>query len=165
MSQIVLGIDPGLNNTGWSVITLSSQNRLKILEYGVIKNKISDKVEKKLYNIFKNLTDIITQTTPNSIAIEEIFVNKNPVSSLKLGQARGIAILTSGINNIPLHEYKATTIKKTVTSNGHATKEQIRYTVHKIFPIIQTNIADITDAIAVSLCHIYHAPLQQTINQ
>lgn len=151
----ILGIDPGLHITGWGVIEYSGFH-LKYVSHGTIISKATESISLRLSNIFKQLSVVIDENSPEEIGIEQIFVNSNPVSSLKLGMARGVAICASGMKNLTVTEYPANKIKKTVVGSGHATKEQIAIMVQRLLNCENIK-ADAADALAIAICHAHHS--------
>lgn len=151
--MIVLGIDPGLIKTGFGVVDFKDNN-LKYIASGTIFTDASLSIEFRLKNIYDKINDIIKQYKPDFFSIEETFVNNNPTSSLKLGQARGVAILCAGENNIPVFEYKPNTIKKTVTGVGKAAKNQIGMMIKCLLPAVDLKTEDEADALAIAICHV-----------
>ena len=152
--MLVLGIDPGLLKTGWGLVE-NRNNTLIYIASGVIKNKQDNTLDEKLKNIFINLDEIIKAYKPNAFSIEETFVNNNPLTSLKLGHARGVAMLAGAINDIKVFEYSANKIKKTVTGVGKANKDQIVMMVKILLPKKKEfDTEDEADALAIAICHI-----------
>jgi crossover junction endodeoxyribonuclease RuvC len=151
----IIGIDPGLIKTGWGVIE-KINNQVKYIDSGTIKTDTKLLLSERLLNIYKNIDEIIKLYKPEVFSIEETFVNKNPLSSLKLGQARGVAILCASLNNIPVFEYSPNLIKKTITGVGKAHKEQMVMMIKYIFPRIQIEAEDEADALGVAVCHCNH---------
>ncbi|MBQ4874579.1 MAG: crossover junction endodeoxyribonuclease RuvC [Rickettsiaceae bacterium H1] len=152
----IIGIDPGLNCTGWGIIQVEN-NKVRYMDSGKIKTYSKTAIDKRLYRLHQELLTVLERHKPESAAIEETFVNKNPKSSLSLCQARGALLLTlsiAGIANISL--YPANHIKKAITGNGHAEKHQIIKTVEYIIKEVKGKIThDIADALAIALCHYY----------
>ena len=157
MSFIVLGIDPGLLKTGIGVIDYSV-NSPSYLYSNVLVMKSTQSQKDRLAFIFQSLREIIEKYSPKVISIEETFVNKNPSTSLTLGYARGVVLTLAGIYRIDLCEYSPNHIKKTITGNGHADKEQIKYMVQKLLSVnIPIKTYDESDALAIALT--YHKPI------
>lgn len=150
----ILGIDPGLHITGWGIIDYDGFH-LKHIAHGTIVSKPSDEMSVRLGNLFKNLSNVVEANSPNEISIEQIFVNNNPISSLKLGMARGIAVCVSGIMGLKVTEYTPNKIKKTVVGSGHAAKEQISVMVQKLLNCGSVKF-DAADALAIAICHAHH---------
>lgn len=153
--MIILGIDPGLIKTGWGVIQ-KINNEIKYVASGTIKTDVKLSLSDRLHNIFSNIDYIIKTYKPDNFAIEETFVNNNPLSSLKLGHARGVAILTASINNIPVFEYSPNLIKKSVTGVGKAQKQQMVAMIKYIFPNILLETEDEADSLCIAICHCNH---------
>lgn len=150
---MIIGIDPGINKTGFGIISEAGFSP-KYIESGTIKNRTDMKQSEKLNNIFSKIELLIQKYEVKSIILEETFVNSNPNTSMILGYARGIIILLAGIHNLPLYEYAPNHIKKTLTGNGHASKEQIQYMVRKILNIRKEfKNFDESDALAIALTH------------
>ena len=157
-----MGIDPGLNRTGWGVID-SDGNRLTFVAVGVIKPMASLPLYARLAEIDAGLEKAIALWKPDSAAVEETFVNKNAASALKLGQARGVAILTPARAGVEVFEYAATLVKKSLTGNGHAEKDQVGMMVKMLLPKSGEMSADEADALAVAICHAHHAQYQSKV--
>ena len=149
---LIIGIDPGLVNIGWGIIW-AEKNQLKFIACGTIITKSTSSITDRLAKIHHELTLIIEQYKPNQCAIEETFVNKNPATSLKLGQARGAIILSLALSNLPITEYAATLIKKSVVGKGRADKNQVESLVKYILPKAIINSEHEADALATAICH------------
>ena len=148
----IIGVDPGLINTGWAIIeSLGSHD--KYVSHGVIITKSNESLEKRLNKIFTELLVIFEKYSPEVVAVEKIFSNKNPESSLKLGKARGIVFLTAGRNNLVVNEYSPNTIKKNLVGYGPADKNQIIQMLKRLYPNIHLTSEDAADALAVAICH------------
>lgn len=150
----ILGIDPGLGITGWGIIDYDGF-RLKHISHGTIVSRPIDEMSVRLGDLFKKLSGVIENNSPDEISIEQIFVNSNPISSLKLGMARGVAICVSGIIGLNVTEYPANKIKKTIVGSGHATKNQISVMVQKLLNCGPVKL-DAADALAIAICHAHH---------
>lgn len=159
---VILGIDPGLLHTGWGVIDKNG-NSLKFIACGAIHSNIKASLSQRLAEINSGLTRIIECYRPDECAVEETFVNKNPLSSLKLGHARGAAMLTVSLAGLEPCEYAATLVKKSVTGVGRAEKEQVMMMVKQILPKADLTSADAADALAVAICHAHHANMNKLI--
>ncbi len=151
----ILGIDPGLNNTGWGIIE-QNQNTLSFVACGVIKPDAKADTGDRLYTIDAELEKIIGLYKPHTAAIEETFVNKSPASSLKLGMARGVAFIAPARSGIDIAEYGANKVKKSVVGAGHATKDQIQMMVKILLPKADFKSEDAADALAIAICHAHH---------
>ena len=149
----ILGVDPGLTRTGFGIIDVHSES-LKLIDYGIIKPKSSDKLERRLLTIFNDMSSIIKKYSPTVISIEDVFYGKNVKSALLLGQARGAAMLSAASSKITIFEYSAKKIKQSVTGNGNANKDQVKFMVASILNIKNLDIPlDASDALAIALCH------------
>lgn len=159
----ILGIDPGLQKTGWGIIE-SESNRLKFLGCGLVKTQAALPLYARLAELDDGLTKVIRQWMPDVAAIEETFVNRNPASALKLGQARGTCIVTPARLGIEVHEYAANLVKKSIVGTGHATKDQIGLMVKTLLPKCGKPKEDEADALAIAICHAHHAESKQRMN-
>lgn len=151
----LIGLDPGLRRTGWGVIDAEG-NRLHYVAYGVVAVADTGMLAQRLAELFRGLTAVLDRYAPEVAAVEETFVNRNAASTLKLGVARGVALLAPAERGLPVHEYPANVIKKSVVGFGHAEKRQIALMVGKLLPGAQAS-ADAADALAVAICHAHHA--------
>lgn len=155
--RCILGIDPGLRHTGWGVIR-QEDNRLSFLAAGRINPDPTLPMAERLKVLAEGLHKIIKTHAPDESAIEETFVNKNAASALKLGQARGAAMLTAAQAGLAVAEYSANTIKQTVTGFGHADKGQIQAMINILLPGAGKLAPDAADALAIAVCHAHHSP-------
>jgi crossover junction endodeoxyribonuclease RuvC len=151
----VIGLDPGLRRTGWGIID-SDGNRLRHVAHGVIVTPASASAGERLRTIFAGLDAALEEHRPDQAAVEEVFVNKNPASTLKLGQARGVAMLAPALRGIPVAEYAANRIKKALVGAGHADKRQIVHMARVLLPGVAIDALDEADALAVAICHAHH---------
>jgi crossover junction endodeoxyribonuclease RuvC len=150
----ILGIDPGLNRTGWGIID-SEGNRLRHIAHGVVTSDAADALSARLSSLYAELAKIIVTWQPAEAAVEEVFVNRNPASTLKLGMARGIALLAPAMIGLAVAEYAANLVKKSVVGTGHADKAQIAMMVGVLLPGCGAK-TDAADALAVAICHAHH---------
>lgn len=151
----LIGFDPGLRQTGWGVIE-SDGNRLVHIANGAVTTNAADDLATRLAQLHDGLVDVLSQYSPFEAAVEETFVNKNPTSTLKLGQARGIVLLVPAKAGISVSEYTPNLIKKSIVGAGHAAKEQVQMMVNTLLPGIEIANADAADALAVAICHAHH---------
>ncbi len=158
----IIGIDPGLNKCGWGVIETSGLS-LKHVANGVIKTDAKLSFSERLLNIDTELTKILETHKPQTAAIEETFVNKSPASSLKLGAARGAAIVAAARYGLEVAEYGANLVKKSVVGAGHADKNQIGMMINILLPGCQAENEDAADALAVAICHAHHTPSRHPV--
>lgn len=149
----ILGLDPGLRHTGWGIIDKNG-SVVSFVATGVISADTDLTLAERLAQIHKALAQVITDYKPQEAAIEETFVNVNPTSTLKLGQARGVAMLTPALYQISVAEYTPNQIKKMIVGVGHAEKKQVDMMVRKMLPTLPLDIPpDSADALAIALCH------------
>lgn len=151
----LLGIDPGLQKTGWGVIDMVG-TRLRHVANGVVHSQSQLPIAERLVELYDGLEAIIALHRPVASAVEETFVNKNPTTTLKLGLARGIALLAPAKAGLPVAEYPANLIKKTVVGAGHADKRQVEAMVSVLLPGCVIAGPDAADALAVAICHAHH---------
>ena len=149
----ILGIDPGLRITGFGIIEKNG-SKLVYIASGCIKSGDADLPE-RLKIILENLREVIAQHQPQQIALEKVFVNVNPASTLALGQARGTAICAAVDAGLPVSEYTALQVKQAVVGNGHARKEQVQEMVKRLLGLAGAPSADAADALACAICHAH----------
>ena len=150
----VLGVDPGLRNTGWGVIEQDG-GRLRHVANGVCHSS-GDTLGARLLSLYDQLADIVARFVPDAAAVEQTFVNRDAAGTLKLGQARGIAVLVPARAGLEVGEYAPNAVKKAVVGVGHADKRQIDHMVRLQFPGIEIAGPDAADALAIALCHAHH---------
>jgi len=151
----IIGLDPGLQHTGWGIIDQDG-SRLSFVAAGRISSVPSHALAERLAAIHAGLNAVIDAHQPAAAAVEETFVNKNPTSTLKLGLARGVALLTPALHRLEVFEYPANLIKKSVVGAGHAGKEQVQMMVRVLLPASSAESPDAADALAVAICHAHH---------
>lgn len=151
----VIGIDPGLRFMGWGVIDMAG-SRLRHVANGTIRTS-GRSVPDRLLTLFTQLQDVIERFAPETAAVEHTFVNKDAAGTLKLGQARGIALLVPAQAGLEVGEYAPNAVKKAVVGVGHADKRQIDHMVRLQFPGVTLDGPDAADALAIALCHAHHA--------
>lgn len=150
----VLGIDPGLRNMGWGVIEVSG-SRLSHIANGIC-HSVGDDLGARLLSLHMQLTDVIHTHQPDAAAVEQTFVNKDGAGTLKLGQARGIAMLVPAQAGLAIGEYAPNAVKKAVVGVGHAEKHQVLHMVKLQLPGVQVAGPDAADALAIAICHSHH---------
>ncbi|KGQ68805.1 crossover junction endodeoxyribonuclease RuvC [Gallibacterium anatis] len=150
---IILGIDPGSRLTGYGVIKQQGK-QLTYLGSGVIRTAVDD-LPSRLQRIYSGVTEIITQFQPDMLSIEQVFMAKNADSALKLGQARGVAIVAATNQNLPVFEYAARLVKQTVVGIGSADKKQVQHMVTRILHLSASPQADAADALAIAITHAH----------
>jgi crossover junction endodeoxyribonuclease RuvC len=152
---IILGLDPGLGCTGWGVIAADG-NRLSHIANGQIRTPAQAALSDRLLALADGLAEIIALHRPATAAVEEVFVNANPQSTLKLGQARGVILLAAAQSGITVGEYAARLVKKAVVGTGGADKVQVHAMVGRLLPGVKIVGADSADALAVAITHAHH---------
>jgi len=152
----VLGIDPGLQITGYGVID-SKKRSFKLIEAGVLTTLPKDKIETRLNKIHKSLTDIIKEHKPTVLVLEKLYSHyKHPATAILMGHARGAICLTAGVRNIPVISYPAKRIKKAITGNGNASKFQVQRTIADLLGVGGSiKYTDVSDALALAIGYIY----------
>ena len=150
----VLGIDPGLRITGFGVLDKTGA-RLVYVTSGCIKTPAAGNLAQRLKSILDGLREVIADVSPDQIAIEKVFVNSNPQSTLLLGQARGTAICAAVLHELPISEYTALQVKQAVVGNGHAAKEQVQDMVKRLLQLTGDPSPDAADALACAICHAH----------
>ncbi|CCW17810.1 Crossover junction endodeoxyribonuclease RuvC [Sphingobium indicum BiD32] len=153
--MILLGLDPGLGTTGWGLIAADG-NRLTHLGNGQIKTDSAMPLATRLLALDLALTDLILEHRPDGAAVEEVFVNVNPQSTLKLGQARGVILLNAARSGMEVGEYAARLVKKSVVGVGNASKDQVHAMVSRLLPGVKIAGPDAADALAVAITHAHH---------
>ncbi len=155
MTTRILGIDPGLRNTGWSIIDKTGST-YTFVACGVVHSTETKPLPERLVELHRALVQIIADFKPDTAGIEEIFVNKNPNSTLKLGQARAAVMLAPALAGLVVGEYTPNQIKKSITGIGHAEKTQVDMMVRSILKTVPEKIPpDASDAIGIALCHAF----------
>src|SRR6185295_18634730 len=156
----ILGIDPGLNTTGYGVLEFAS-GQPRLIEAGVVRSKDSGSapLAERLREIHDGVTDVIASLKPEVLAIEELYSHYDrPTTAILMGHARGVILLAAAQSGIPVHSYPSTQIKKTITGNGHAAKWQIQAAIRQELGLAaDPDPPDVADALAIALCHCYLA--------
>ncbi len=151
----ILGVDPGLRHTGWGLVDAAG-SRLVYVGCGSIATEAEMALAERLAIIHRALTKLVADERPVEGAVEETFVNRDPRSALKLGQARGVALAALALSGLLVAEYAANLIKKTVVGVGHAEKDQVAMMVKTLLPRSEARTPDAADALAVAICHAQH---------
>jgi crossover junction endodeoxyribonuclease RuvC len=151
----ILGLDPGLGTTGWGLISAEG-NRLSHIANGQLKTSTTEPLPKRLATLADQLDALLSEHCPDSAAVEEVFVNANPQSTLKLGQARGVVIMTAARAGLDVGEYAARLVKKAVVGTGGAEKAQVHAMVSRLLPGVKIAGPDAADALAVAITHAHH---------
>jgi len=151
----ILGVDPGLRRTGWGVIAMQG-NALSFVAAGTVRAPLDGELASRLVALHDGLAEIVAAHRPDEAAVEQTFVNRDASATLKLGQARGIALLVPARAGLAVAEYAPNAIKKTVVGAGHAEKAQIRAMVRVLLPRADFDSDDAADALAIAICHAHH---------
>ena len=151
----IIGIDPGLRNMGWGVIEQLG-SRLSFVACGTVHSSTGGSNGERLRQLHEGLAAVIALHAPGEAAVEETFVNRDPQSALKLGQARGVALVVPALAGLPVSEYAANVVKKTVVGAGHAQKDQVAMMVRVLLPLCDAASPDAFDALAVAITHAQH---------
>ena len=151
----IIGIDPGLRNLGWGIVDCEG-TRLSFVACGSVHSDAKLSLADRLRQLHDGLAAVIHAHQPHEAAVEETFVNRDPQSALKLGQARGVALLVPALAGLPVAEYAANLVKKTVVGAGHAEKAQVAMMVKVLLPKSDAKSADAADALALAICHSQH---------
>lgn len=158
----LIGFDPGLRHTGWGVVEVQG-NHLSYVADGTVTPGIDQSLACRLRELHCGLVDVLDMFAPEEAAVEESFVNKNFASTLKLGHARGVVVLAPALFGIPVAEYSANRIKKSVVGVGHASKKQVQMMVSSLLTGCKFTSADSADALAVAICHAHYSAMQKWI--
>ena len=156
----IIGIDPGLRNTGWGVIATEGARLIYVAD-GALHSDAAKPLAERLLELHAQLIDVIREHQPDEAAVEETFVNTDARATLKLGQARGALMLAPAMLKIPVSEYAPNTVKKAVVGAGHAEKDQVKHMVKLLLPKARMRTADSTDALAVAICHAHYRGSQR----
>lgn len=159
--EIILGIDPGSRCTGYGVITIQKKRQQCLANGHVLTH--CDHLSGRLHEIYKKISEIINQYQPQQVAIEKVFVHRNANSALKLGQARGAALVAAAVAALPIAEYSAKQIKQAIVGYGAASKDQMQRMVARLLNLSQLPQADAADALAVAICHSHSQHFQSII--
>jgi crossover junction endodeoxyribonuclease RuvC len=159
----ILGIDPGTGITGYGIIDVEG-NRLRHVDNGIIKTRSSDVLPLRLKTIYDGLTSILKEYAPESVAVEQVFMAKNPRAALTLGHARGTAVLAAVNLDLEVLEYSALQVKSAVVGYGHASKQQVQQMVKALLNLPEIAQEDASDALAVAICHANSRTLKQAIS-
>ncbi len=151
----ILGIDPGLRRTGWGIVTIDG-NRLSFLACGSLATDEKEGLARRLVAIHDGLRYVVDEYAPDEAAVEATFVNRDAVATLKLGQARGIAMLVPAAAGLPVAEYAPNLVKKTIVGAGHCEKAQIRMMIGVLLPKADPQSEDAADALAIAVTHAHH---------
>ncbi|MGH6658720.1 MAG: crossover junction endodeoxyribonuclease RuvC [Sphingomicrobium sp.] len=152
---MILGLDPGLGTTGWGLVRADG-NRLSHVANGQLKTDVKEALPNRLSHLASQLEALLADKAPDCAAVEEVFVNKNPQSTLKLGQARGVVLMCAARAGLEVGEYAARLVKKAVVGTGNADKNQVHAMVARLLPGVAIAGPDAGDALAVAITHAHH---------
>ena len=158
----LLGLDPGLRTTGWGVIE-AVDNRLTFIAAGTVSSDSALSLAARLAQLHEGINQVLIDFAPFEAAVEETFVNKNPQSTLKLGQARGVVLLAPALQGLPVAEYSPSSVKQAVVGSGRAAKDQVSMMVRVLLPGCNVTQADAADALAVAITHAHHRETAQRL--
>jgi crossover junction endodeoxyribonuclease RuvC len=153
--MLVLGIDPGLQKTGWGIVR-AENGRLSYIASGIVKTNSKLPLYARLATIDDGLGKVVAMYQPETAAVEETFVNCNPASALKLGQARGVCVVAISRSGLEVYDYAANLVKKSLVGVGHASKDQMGMMIKTLLPKSGVLKEDEADALAVAICHAHH---------
>ena len=153
--MIIIGLDPGLGCTGWGIIAAEG-NRLSHVANGQVRTDPKDRLPVRLVRLEAALSEVLDLHRPAAAAVEEVFLNENPQSTLKLGQARGVVLLVAARRGIDVGEYAPRLVKKAVVGTGGAEKAQVHAMIQRLLPGVKISGADAADALAVAITHAHH---------
>jgi len=159
----ILGIDPGTGITGYGIIDVDG-NRIRHVDNGIIKTRSSEVLPLRLKAIYDGLTSILKEYTPEAVAVEQVFMAKNPRAALTLGHARGTAVLSAVNHGLEVHEYSALQVKSAVVGYGHASKQQVQQMIKVLLTLPEVAQEDAADALAVAICHANSRTLRLAVS-
>ena len=162
--MIILGLDPGLGTTGWGLIRADG-NRLSHLANGQLKTDAKQSLPDRLSNLASQLEALLSEHHPQAAAVEEVFVNKNPQSTLKLAHARGVALMIAARAGLEVGEYAARLVKKAVVGTGAAEKVQVHAMIQRLLPGVPITGPDAADALAVAITHAHHLASSHSLSR
>src|SRR5919112_64723 len=151
----ILGLDPGLRRTGWGLVTIEG-TKLAFVGCGTVVSEQKDSLALRLTQLHAGISRVVRELSPDEVAVEETFVNKDAQATLKLGHARAIALLVPALAGLSVAEYAANLVKKTVVGSGHADKRQIHAMVRVLLPKADPASDDAADALAIAITHAHH---------
>ena len=155
--MLIIGLDPSLSCTGWGIVARDG-NRLAHIANGQVRTDPAVSLPERLVTLDRELADVIARLRPDVGAVEEVFVNKNPQSTLKLGHARGVCLLAVARAGLPVHEYATRLVKKALVGTGAAEKAQVQAMLKVLLPGVKLAGADAADALAVAIAHAHMGP-------
>lgn len=163
-TERILGIDPGTVATGWGIVEMAG-GRLVHIDHGTIASSSGLAQAMRLKRIYQGLQEVVARHRPDGVSLEKVFFAQNAASALKLGQARGIALLAAAENDLALHEYASVEIKQSVVGYGHASKEQVQKMVASLLRLAESIAADAADALAAAICDLHQRAFQDRVKE
>ncbi len=160
----IIGIDPGLRFTGWGVVETQGSS-LRFVASGTIKSNAKMDLASRLCQIHEGLVEVLHTYRPDEASVEKTFVNKDAVATLKLGQARGVALLVPALAGLPVAEYAPNQVKKSVIGVGHGDKAQIKMMVNMLLPKASFDSDDAADGLAIAICHVHNRGAQELLKR
>lgn len=160
----IIGLDPGLNHTGWGIIDAAGHSLHYVACGRITTAAKSDTMGERLTTLYTKLKTILETHMPHEAAVEETFVNKNALSALKLGMARGVVMLAPAHAGMDVSEYAANVVKKSISGYGHADKNQVAQMIKMLMPAAELQSPDAADALAIAVCHAHHRASNQLLN-
>lgn len=158
----IIGIDPGSRITGYGVVEKNGSKTLHV-DNGCLTTRSSDPFPDRLDRIYRGLLEIFSKYRPDAVAIEEVFFAKNVASSIKLGEARGVALLAAVQSRVPIFEYATREVKQAITGYGQASKEQVQKMIQRLLGLPEVAQVDASDALAVAICHLQSYKLKKVV--
>ncbi|EPP34866.1 crossover junction endodeoxyribonuclease RuvC [Chlamydia ibidis] len=158
MPQLIMGIDPGTQVTGYGIIAVEMRYQIRAHSYGAIRLSPKKDLANRYKQLFLTISEVIENIQPDAVVLETQYVHKNPQSTIKLGMARGIILLAASLKNIPVFEYTPNVAKKAVVGKGNASKQQVQLMVSKILnipDILDAKFEDVADAFSLAICHTH----------
>jgi crossover junction endodeoxyribonuclease RuvC len=156
VTRRLLGIDPGLQKMGWGVIDVTG-NRLSHVAHGTVTSNAKDELGQRLRSLFEGITEVIETWRPEEAAVEVSFVTTGSIATMRLGQARGIAMVVPTLADLDVYEYDPKLVKKSVVGKGNAAKEQVHHMISLLMPGTEVKGTDAADALAIAICHAHHS--------
>jgi len=154
--MLVLGIDPGTALTGYGLVQAEKGSRLVAVDFGCIRTESGWVLTRRIQAVYRGIAALLAQFKPDAVAVEEIFLNKNAETAMSVGYGRGMALLAAADAGCPVFEYSPATVKRAVTGNGRATKQQVQFMVQRLLGLkAPPSPDDVADALAVAICHLH----------
>ncbi|MCX6030291.1 MAG: crossover junction endodeoxyribonuclease RuvC [Chloroflexi bacterium] len=164
--MVILGIDPGTATTGYGLVTEDAAGEAQLVRYGVVLTQAGTPMPLRLQAIYREIAAVIAEATPDAMAIEELFFNRNVTTALTVGQARGVVLLAAAQAGVPVYEYKPAEVKQALVGYGNASKQQMQEMVRLMLRLDDIpRPDDAADAVAIAVCHLHSARLQRLLDE